>query len=158
MVIVQLKGHIVGFMTSATPPQQRRLSRTSSVCHRCGVRSSSEAELFLQTHHVKLFQHVVHVRDVFCCVAVDEINDTMAAFYNDTDLFSGEFQFPRPPTHSQTPTTLFLSLYARAPNSQILRTSTNPPLTQRSRAFHTDLFPGDIWLPLVFTPPCRAGN
>lgn len=30
----------------------------------------------------------------FCCVTVDAINDTMAAFYNDTDLFSGEFWHP----------------------------------------------------------------
>lgn len=31
---------------------------------------------------------------IFCCVTVDEINETMAAFYNDTDLFSGEFWHP----------------------------------------------------------------
>lgn len=31
---------------------------------------------------------------LFCCVTVDAINDTMAALYNDTDLFSGEFWHP----------------------------------------------------------------
>lgn len=29
-----------------------------------------------------------------CCVTVDAINDTVAAFYNDTDLLSGEFTAP----------------------------------------------------------------
>lgn len=29
-----------------------------------------------------------------CCVTVDAINDTVAAFYNDTDLLSGEFMAP----------------------------------------------------------------
>lgn len=31
---------------------------------------------------------------LFCCVTVDAINETVAAFYNDTDLLSGEFMAP----------------------------------------------------------------
>lgn len=36
-----------------------------------------------------------------CCVTVDAINDTIPAFYNDTDLFSGEFLPPRSSHSSQ---------------------------------------------------------
>lgn len=50
---------------------------------------------------------------------MDAINDTMAAFYNDTDLFSGEFWHP--PVFTSQPT---------APNSGFLPTNTDPSTWQ----------------------------
>lgn len=80
----------------------------------------------------------------FCCVTVDAINDTMAAFYNDTDLFSGEFWHPLV-FKSPTPPNLEIQTLAFYPLTLILQPD-NPPFSQ----YH-DLFKGEIWQPLV--PP-----
>lgn len=64
--------------------------------------------------------------DVFCCilfflfcrcVTVDAINDTVAAFYNDTDLLSGEFTAPPAVfTSSQIPVVAFHPLTTDPPS------------------------------------------
>lgn len=65
---------------------------------------------------------------------MDAINDTMAAFYNDTDLFSGEFWHP--PVFTSQPT---------APNSSFLPTNTDPS-TWQPEASHSrwDLAPPTV--------------
>lgn len=65
----------------------------------------------------------------------------MAAFYNDTDLFSGEFWHP-----------LVFTPQPRALNSSFLPTNTNPQTPQPQASYKlTHLFRSE-WCPLVFTP------
>lgn len=71
----------------------------------------------------------------FCCVTVDAINDTMAAFYNETDLFSGEFWHPLVSTPQSPNSSLYPLTLTLPPN--------NPKLFTISRV-HSGLGSGPL--------------